>query len=322
MRKKILNFVCSAAVLAAAFVLCTFAVAQEKTHAPRNYAFLASVYTSIDNEELRKHRDASGMTNTKKVEEILRSASDDRLVRFVNFLSDLAGADSAARLRLFKNAGMADLWIFAYNNFVWKICSATDARGNSQGIDYLFTSMEVEDARVQHELGKAYQSGSGVVKDARESTCWIRKSAEQGYAEAQYTLGKAYSSGRRSHYLGTRLFSPGWDVDKDESEAVRWYRLAAWQGHADAQINLGMSYLRGIGVIADDRGRVYLAVDGQSKWRVPVPTRRTFQAARICNRENRFLKIRNSLCAKRGKAANESNALLQTRRVWNVPAHR
>jgi uncharacterized protein len=59
-------------------------------------------------------------------------------------------------------------------------------------------------------------SGSGVAKDQAGVCAWIRKAAEQGYADAENDLGAFYMSG-----------SCG---PKDSAEALRWYREAADQG--------------------------------------------------------------------------------------------
>ena len=49
----------------------------------------------------------------------------------------------------------------------------------------------------------------------------IRKSAEQGNAQAQYNLGVCYAKGN--------------GVTKDYAEAVKWFRKAAVQGHQNAK---------------------------------------------------------------------------------------
>ena len=59
---------------------------------------------------------------------------------------------------------------------------------------------------------------------------WIKRAAEQGYAEAQFEFALCYD-----------------DEDTIE-EAVEWYRKAAEQGHIEAQYNLGVCYDNGDGV--------------------------------------------------------------------------
>lgn len=62
----------------------------------------------------------------------------------------------------------------------------------------------------------------------------LRKSAEQGDAEAQYRLGLAYSM--------------GYGVEKNDVEAVKWFLKSAEQGNAQAQNILGVCYAIGRGV--------------------------------------------------------------------------
>ena len=66
----------------------------------------------------------------------------------------------------------------------------------------------------------------------------IRKSAEQGNAEAQYVLGFHYVCG-----IG--------GVEKDYKEAIKWFAKSAEQGNAMGQYWLGLSYYHGYGVPKD-----------------------------------------------------------------------
>ncbi len=58
-----------------------------------------------------------------------------------------------------------------------------------------------------------YVRGAGVPKDEAEGVKWLRKSAEQGFAQAQYNLGMAYRAGS--------------GVEKDNVQAYFWIALAA-----------------------------------------------------------------------------------------------
>jgi len=62
----------------------------------------------------------------------------------------------------------------------------------------------------------------------------MKKTAQQGYAEAQYNLGVSYDSGT--------------GVPQNYSKAVMWYTKAAQQGLVVSQINLGGHYFKGQGV--------------------------------------------------------------------------
>jgi TPR repeat protein len=71
-------------------------------------------------------------------------------------------------------------------------------------------------------------------KDDVETVKWLRKAAEQGFAEAQNNLGLMCVLGR--------------GVSQDDAEAVKWFRKAAEQGYAAAQFNLGEMRRQGRGV--------------------------------------------------------------------------
>jgi len=49
---------------------------------------------------------------------------------------------------------------------------------------------------------------------------WLRKAAEQGFADAQYNLAASYEC--------------GCGVSKNIEEAAKWYRQAAKQGNSEA----------------------------------------------------------------------------------------
>jgi TPR repeat protein len=104
-------------------------------------------------------------------------------------------------------------------------------------VEWIRKAAELGYSAAQNNLGYAYSSGSGVLKDDKEAVKWYRKSAEQDNADGQYNLGVMYSNGR--------------GVLKDYKEAVKWYRKAAEQGSVAAQGNLGVMYAKGEGVLKD-----------------------------------------------------------------------
>ena len=90
------------------------------------------------------------------------------------------------------------------------------------------------------ELGLNYLKGNDsldIDMDKEKGIVLIRRSAEQGYADAQFNLGLAYYRGE--------------GVSQDYTQAVSWYRKAAEQGVAAAQYNLGVCYYKGEGVSQD-----------------------------------------------------------------------
>lgn len=62
----------------------------------------------------------------------------------------------------------------------------------------------------------------------------LKRSAEQGNAEAQYRLGLMYDMGE--------------DIDQDYGKAFEWYEKSANQGLASSQSKLGSMYRYGKGV--------------------------------------------------------------------------
>ena len=101
----------------------------------------------------------------------------------------------------------------------------------------LIKRVDTSNIRVQFALGMMYGNGLGVMSNDVKSVTWLRRAAEQGYADAQYNLGVMYANGS--------------GVAKDEAEAVKWYRKAAEQGYSPAQYNLGACYETGHGVAQD-----------------------------------------------------------------------
>lgn len=98
-----------------------------------------------------------------------------------------------------------------------------------EAVKWIRKSAEQAYAQAQFELGQYYAIGFGVVKDHKESVKWYRKAAELGHVEAQSSLGRAYSNG-----VGVS--------SRNEKEAEKWLLKAAIQGNDDAQLNLSYLY--------------------------------------------------------------------------------
>jgi TPR repeat protein len=123
------------------------------------------------------------------------------------------------------------------NNLTGKQGKNIEKQDYVEAVKWLRKSAEQGNADAQASLGAIYLFGKGVEQDYVEAVKWLRKSAEQGNADAQYNLGMAYDLGK--------------GVEQDYVEAVKWYRRSAEQGDADAQYNLGEIYLFGKGVEQD-----------------------------------------------------------------------
>lgn len=106
------------------------------------------------------------------------------------------------------------------------------------GLDLGYGTVEPNDAGAQCKLGKCYLYGwYKVGKNPQKAVSWLKKSAEQGFAEAQYRLADCYMYGR-----GT---------EKNAQEAFALYTEAAENGLDKAKTELSKCYLYGKGVAQD-----------------------------------------------------------------------
>ncbi len=104
--------------------------------------------------------------------------------------------------------------------------------GNYEKAFALFSKIS-DDAEARNYLGIMYANGNGVAQDSAKALMWLKKSANQGNANAQFNLGYMYVNGS--------------GVEQDYKEGVKWYRKSADQGFVEAQFNLGVIYAYGIG---------------------------------------------------------------------------
>jgi TPR repeat protein len=114
------------------------------------------------------------------------------------------------------------------------LCAQTSlsvCRADDLNIEMLRKSADQGDAEAQISLAGAYFKGQGVPQDNQRAAAWLRQAAEQGNPKAQYNLGLFYKRG-----LGLR---------QDVAEAVKWYRKSAEQDFAEADLQLGQLYYSG-----------------------------------------------------------------------------
>ena len=102
---------------------------------------------------------------------------------------------------------------------------------------------EQGDAEAQYEVGRAYASGKGVVKNEQEAFKWYRKAAEQGHASAEASLGTCYSLGS--------------GVTKDPAQAFYWTLKAAEHGKVFAKYYTAGNYYEGDGCTQDYEKALY-----------------------------------------------------------------
>ena len=143
----------------------------------------------------------------------------------------------------------------------------------ASNLDELRTKAENGDAAAQFQLGRMFDTGDGVPRDATEAVRLYRLAAEQGNDASQWFLAIAYDRGRgvprdaadaalaakryrlaadqgnanAQNSLGV-MYDHGWGVPKDITEAAKWYRKAAEQGDSSGQVNLANMYANGDGV--------------------------------------------------------------------------
>ena len=63
------------------------------------------------------------------------------------------------------------------------------AAADAAEIQRVRQAAEKVDADAQYKLGRAYQTGGGVLQDLGQAAGWLRKAADQGHALAQNDLG-------------------------------------------------------------------------------------------------------------------------------------
>ena len=112
-----------------------------------------------------------------------------------------------------------------------------NAKNYKKAAPLLRKSAEQGHADAQYNLGFLYRKGEGVKQDYKQAAEWYRKAADQGNANAQSNLGFLYGEGK--------------GVKQDYKQAAEWYRKAAEQGHAVALNNLAIMYGQGHGVKQD-----------------------------------------------------------------------
>lgn len=87
-------------------------------------------------------------------------------------------------------------------------------------------------------LGRLYDEGWGVTRNAREATRWYLSAADGGFPLAFYFVASAYDAGD--------------GVAPDPKQALRWYQKAAASGDRDAKFVLAVRVLEGRGVRRDE----------------------------------------------------------------------
>ncbi len=115
----------------------------------------------------------------------------------------------------------------------WWFAAPADAAWTKKPFAEIEAAAAHNDPAGQYYLGYMFFFGQGCNQDVAKAFLWIRRSAEQGYAQAQL--------------LTARFYFAGLGANRDHTEAVRWVSRAAHQGHADAMALLGLAHASGEG---------------------------------------------------------------------------
>jgi TPR repeat protein len=103
---------------------------------------------------------------------------------------------------------------------------------SEETIKYLELAAEMGHAPSQHRLEKCryFDSGNYLV----QALAWVKRAAEQGFAQAQVAVGRFYREGIE-----------GGGFPRDDEEAFKWFKLAADQGIREGQYEVGIAYVKG-----------------------------------------------------------------------------
>lgn len=111
---------------------------------------------------------------------------------------------------------------------------STWAAAPESSLSQLESAARSGDPAAEFQMARAYLRGTGVTKDPAKAFDFMKKAADQGYADALGGMGYFYAMGVT--------------VPKDRDAAVEWFRKGAEKGSAKAQLDLGLSMARGSGI--------------------------------------------------------------------------
>lgn len=136
-------------------------------------------------------------------------------------------------------AGTRSDQVQAYEEGLKAESRAGDAAGFAEAARLYQKAVETGLPAAMFRLGRLYEQGRGVAKDAKEAARLYKAAADQGHAGGMAALGVLYEFGN--------------GVDADLAEALRLYRLAADAGEPSAMTSLGFLYGQGKGVGRDTK---------------------------------------------------------------------
>jgi TPR repeat protein len=110
------------------------------------------------------------------------------------------------------------------------------AEDSPQAVERLEKAAEAGDPVAQNRFGLRLVVGAGLLGSDEQARKWLRRAAQQGYAEAQFNLGNLYQS--------ASLWPSSTERGEARIEAYVWFQLAAAQGHARAAASCEMVNLQ------------------------------------------------------------------------------
>ena len=110
------------------------------------------------------------------------------------------------------------------------------AEDSPQALERLERAAESGDPAAQNRFGLSLLVGAGLLRSDEQAQKWVRRAAQQGFAEAQFNLGNLYQA------ASLRPSSTG--GGESRIEAYVWFQLAAGQGHAQAAASCEMVNLQ------------------------------------------------------------------------------
>lgn len=161
----------------------------------------------------------------------------------------------------------------AYEDGLKAESRASDAAGFAEAAKLYQIAAETGLPAAMFRLGRLYEQGRGVRKDAEMAARWYKAAADLSYPAAMSALGVLYEFGHgvgqdlaealRLYRLAADaddaagmtslgfLYSQGKGVGRDTKAARQWYELAAKRGDTRAMFNLALMLVRGQGGIAN-----------------------------------------------------------------------
>lgn len=112
-----------------------------------------------------------------------------------------------------------------------------EERKDSLALDWFRRAVAAGSLDARVEVGRLYEQGRAVRRDAAEALRWYRMAADSGSPRGMFAVGKVHQNG-----TGAR---------RDYDQARTWYHRAACAGSPDGMYHLGLLYRDGLGVPRD-----------------------------------------------------------------------